>query len=249
VTVSNHNQEIVMVGCRIHVGNTSVSHIPSEVSLFHRAIKIDEGIKSWYDIPFTTAESLLADEEFTVTVGPAHDRISTSRLDYLEIYGRAKDDFGWKEKMDEVLNLEASAQTGAQSGKRPLANGASSTQEQVLADALKILARVYLLCGPHLSDVDLMEVRKLKCGGLLEVVFQSDCEPLLQFSACRVLQSIFPKKETYYQVCLCLFFLFFIFELAFLGILYLVFFLLKICMSRMSHLASMLLLLYLVMSL
>jgi E3 ubiquitin-protein ligase UBR4 len=203
VTVSNPNPEIVMVGCRIHVGNTSVSHIPSEVCLFHRAMKIDEGIKSWYDIPFTTAESLLADEEFTVTVGPTHNRISISRLDCLEIYGRAKDDFGWKEKMDEVLNLEASAQTGSRSGKRPLATGAPSTQEQVLADALKILARVYLLCGPHLSDVDLMEVRKLKCGGLLEVVFQSDRELLLQFAGCQVLQSIFPKRETYYQVSFC----------------------------------------------
>lgn len=203
MTVSNPNPDIVMVGCRIHVGNTSVSHIPSEVSLFHRAIKIDEGIKSWYDIPFTTAESLLADEEFTIAVGPTHDSLSTSRLDFLEIYGRAKDDFGWKEKMDEVLNLEASAQTGARSGKRPLMTGTSSTQEQVLADALKILARVYFLCGPHLTDVDLTEVRKLRCGGLLEIVFQSDREPLLQLAACRVLQAIFPKRETYYHVCLC----------------------------------------------
>ncbi|KAJ1697807.1 hypothetical protein LUZ63_006319 [Rhynchospora breviuscula] len=199
-TVSNPNPDIVMVGCRIHVGNTSVSHIPSEVSLFHRTIKLDEGIRSWYDIPFTTAESLLADEEFTISVGITHDKLSTPRLDFLEIYGRAKDDFGWKEKMDEVLNLEASVPKGARSGKKSLTAGAYSTQEQVLADALNILAKVYILCGPHLSDVDLMEVRKLRCGDLLEAVFQSDREPLLQLAACRVLQAIFPKRETYYHV-------------------------------------------------
>ncbi|KAJ3693241.1 hypothetical protein LUZ60_008721 [Juncus effusus] len=205
ITVSNPNPDIVMVGCRVHVGNTSSSHIPSSFSVFTRTLKTDEGLRSWYDVPFSSAESLLADEEFTLTVGPTFDRLSTPRIDFLEVYGRGKDEFGWKEKMDEVLNLEARVLGGGDGGgvKRGLTSGDASIQEQVLADALKILARVYVLCGPRqeeYSDDAETEIQKLSCKDLLETIFQSDQEPLLQLAACRVLQAVFPKRETYHHV-------------------------------------------------
>ena len=53
-------------------------------------------MRSWYDIPFTTAESLLADEELTISVGWTFDGSSIPRIDSIEVYGRAKDEFGWK---------------------------------------------------------------------------------------------------------------------------------------------------------
>ncbi|KAL6863816.1 hypothetical protein ACP4OV_016719 [Aristida adscensionis] len=204
VTISNPNPDIVMVGCRIHVGNTSASNIPSEITIFHRTVKLDEGIRSWYDIPFTTAESLLADEEFTITVGRTFDGSSIPRIDSIEVYGRAKDEFGWKEKMDAVLDMEAlgSSSAGGRSGKRPQIMQAP-IQEQVLADALRILSRIYLLCRPNccMNMVDAgMEVNDLRCRALLETVFQSDREPLLHSAACRVLQAVFPKKDMYYHV-------------------------------------------------
>jgi len=194
-----------MVGCRIHVGNTSASSIPSEITIFHRVIKLDEGMRSWYDIPFTTAESLLADEEFTITVGQTFDGSSIPRIDCIEIYGRAKDEFGWKEKMDAALDMEALGgnATGGRSGKRPQNVKAAPIQEQVLADALRILSRIYLLCQPScFTDmVDArMELDNMKCRALLETIFQSDREPLLHSAACRVLQAVFPKKDMYYHV-------------------------------------------------
>ncbi|RLN35404.1 hypothetical protein C2845_PM03G30180 [Panicum miliaceum] len=205
VTISNPNPDIVMVGCRIHVGNTSASNIPSEITIFHRVIKLDEGMRSWYDIPFTTAESLLADEEFTISFGRTFDGSSTPRIDSIEVYGRAKDEFGWKEKLDAALDMEAlgSSSTGGRSGKRPQIAQAAPIQEQVLADALRILSRIYLLCRPScFTDmVDAgMEVNNLKCRALLETIFQSDREPLLHSAACWVLQAVFPKKDMYYQV-------------------------------------------------
>ncbi|TVU10927.1 hypothetical protein EJB05_44482, partial [Eragrostis curvula] len=204
VTISNPNSDIVMVGCRIHVGNTSASNIPSEVTIFHRVIKLDEGMRSWYDIPFTTAESLLADEEFTVTVGRTFDGSSVPRIDSIEVYGRAKDEFGWKEKMDAVLDMEALGghSSAGRSGKRPQNVQAAPIQEQVLADALRILSRIYLLCRPScFTDTDAgMELNNLKCRALLETIFQSDREPLLLSAACRVLQAVFPKKDIYYHV-------------------------------------------------
>jgi hypothetical protein len=34
ILVFNSNPELVMVGCRVHVGNTSASHIPSQFRIF-----------------------------------------------------------------------------------------------------------------------------------------------------------------------------------------------------------------------
>jgi E3 ubiquitin-protein ligase UBR4 len=206
VSISNPNPDIVMVGCRIHVGNTSASNIPSEITMFHRVVKLDEGMRSWYDVPFTTAESLLADEEFTITVGRTFDGSSMPRVDSIEVYGRAKDEFGWKEKMDAVLDMEAHVMggtPGGKTGKRPQTMQSAPIQEQILADALRILSRIYLLCQPSCCtdtvDAD-MELNNLKCRALLETIFQSDREPLLHSAACRVLQAVFPKKEIYYHV-------------------------------------------------
>lgn len=206
VTVLNSNPDIVMVGLRVHVGNTSASHIPSEITIFQRAIKLDEGMRSWYDIPFTIAESLLADEEFTISVGRTFDGSTMPRIDCLEIYGRAKDEFGWKEKMDAVLDMEAHV-LGSNSvpgvGRKCRATHTAPIHEQVMADALKLLSRIYSLCRGHvLTEVDdaNLELNRLKCKDLLETIYQTDREPLLQSAACLVLQAVFPRKEIYYHV-------------------------------------------------
>lgn len=206
VTVSNSNSDIVMVGFRVHVGNTSASHIPSEITIFQRVIKLDEGMRSWYDIPFTIAESLLADEEFTISVGRTFDGSTVPRIDCLEIYGRAKDEFGWKEKMDAVLDMERhvlGANSGAGASRKCRILQTAPIHEQVMKDALWLLSRIYSLCRLHvLTDAAdaTLELDKLKCKNLLETIFQSDREPLLQSAACLVLQAVFPKKDIYYHV-------------------------------------------------
>lgn len=208
VTVSNPNPDMVMVGVRVQVGNTSANHIPSDITIFQRVIKLDEGMRSWYDIPFTVAESLLADEEFAICVGPTFNRSALPRIDSFEVYGRAKDEFGWKEKMDAVLDMEARVlglnSWVAGSGKKCRAAQSASVQEQVVADGLKLLSRFYSLCRPTQGYVRVEEVKpelsKLKCKQLLETIFESDREPLLQAAACRVLQAVFPQREMYYQV-------------------------------------------------
>lgn len=196
-----------MVGFRLHVGNTSASHIPSEINIFQRVIKLDEGMRSWYDIPFTVAESLLADEEFTISVGPTFNGSALPRIDSLEVYARAKDEFGWKEKMDAVLDMEARAlgcnSLLSGSGRKRRSMQSAPVQEQVIADGLKLLSKLYSFCrsqgSSKVEEVNL-ELSKLKCQELLEKIFESDREPLLQAAACRVLQAVFPKKEIYYQV-------------------------------------------------
>ncbi|XAR51615.1 Ubiquitin--protein ligase [Bertholletia excelsa] len=207
IMVSNSNPDIVMVGFRVHVGNTSANHIPSEIGIFQRVIKLDEGMRSWYDIPFTVAESLLADEEFSISVGPVFNGSALPRIDSLEVYGRAKDEFGWKEKIDAVLDMEARVlgckPWAAGSGKKCHITQSASVQEQVVADGLKFLSRLYSLCRSQgCSKVDdlRLELSKLKCKQLLETILESDKEPLLQAAANRVLQAVFPKREMYLQV-------------------------------------------------
>lgn len=189
------------------MGNTSASHIPSSISIFQRVIKLDEGMRSWYDIPFTVAESLLADEEFTITVGPTFNGSTLPRIDSLEVYGRAKDEFGWKEKMDAVLDMEARAlglnPSAAASGKKCRSMQSCPIQEQAIADGLKLICKFYSLCrqqGCSRLEEARAELGKLKCKHLLEIIFERDHEPVLQASACRVLQAVFPKKEIYHQV-------------------------------------------------
>lgn len=200
ISVSNPNPDIVMVGIRVHVGTTSASSIPSEVTIFQRSIKMDEGMRCWYDIPFTVAESLLADEDIVISVGPTTSGTALPRIDSLEVYGRAKDEFGWKEKMDAVIDMEARVLGHGLllpgSSKKKALTRSASIEEQVIADGLKLLSIYYSVCRPR-QEVELSE---LKCKQLLETIFESDREILLQTAACRVLQSIFPKKEIYYQV-------------------------------------------------
>lgn len=205
--MSNSNQDIVMVGIRVHVGNTLASHIPSNISIFQRVIKLDEGMRSWYDIPFTVAESLLADEEFTITVGPSFNGAALPRLDSLEVYGRAKDEFGWKEKMDAILDVETNTLGSSSgilgSGKKNYSMQTAPLQEQVVADGFKLLSKIYMLrlsdASQDIEDIK-TKLKNLRCRKLLEMVFESDRELLLQSAACRVLQTVFPKKERYYQV-------------------------------------------------
>ncbi|KAE8686089.1 Auxin transport protein BIG [Hibiscus syriacus] len=203
ISVSNSNPDIVMVGFRVYVGNQSANHIPSEITIFQRVIKLDEGMRSWYDIPFTVAESLLSDEEFIISVGPTFSGTSLPRIDSLEVYGRPKDEFGWKEKMDAVLDIEARVLGAnsvlAGSSKKSRSMQSAPIQEQVVAGGLKLLSRIYSLCRRQEEELK-VDLSKLKSKQLLEAIFESDREPLMLAAACRVLQAVFPKKDIYYQI-------------------------------------------------
>jgi E3 ubiquitin-protein ligase UBR4 len=208
ILVFNSNPELVMVGCRVHVGNTSASHIPSEFRIFQRSIRLEEGVRCWYDIPFTNAEALLADEEFTIVIGPTFSGSSLPRIDCLEIYGRSKDDFGWKEKLDAVLDLESPGHAGStftQSGtsrtKHKLMQNASPL-EQLFSDSLLLLQSYYLASRVQfMADSNRLEESRKICLPVLEAVFENDRQPLPQSSARCVLRALYPFKDAYNQVC------------------------------------------------
>lgn len=201
ITVINPNPDIVMVGCRVHVGNSSTSHIPSELRVFQRVLKLEEGVRCWYDVPFTNAEALLADEEFTLTVGPTFGGYSLPRIDSLEVYGRPKDDFGWKEKIDAILDMEsrASASGSVRSGTKYKMIKNAPVEVQIVADCFRVLYGYYVARRAFDVDDGSLEVSRKRCQPLLELVFESDRQPLMQAAARRVLRALYPQKDAFYQ--------------------------------------------------
>lgn len=67
---------------------------------------MEESVCCWYDILFFNVEVLLVDEEFIFVIGFVFGGFFLLRIDSLEIYGCFKDEFGWKEKLEVVLDLE-----------------------------------------------------------------------------------------------------------------------------------------------
>ena len=193
-----------MVGCRVHVGNSSTSQIPSELQIFQRSIKLEEGVRRWYDLPFTNVEALLAEEEFSLFVGPTFGGFSAPRIDSLEVFGRSKDDFGWKEKLEAVLDMEThgSLPDKLGGGSKNKVMKSASTEEQVLADCLTLLCSYYLTIRMKSAGVSLEGSCK-RCKPLLELVFESDMQPLLQGAARNCLRALYPARDSFYQVSSC----------------------------------------------
>jgi len=98
-------------------------------------------------MPFTNAKALVADEEFTLTIGPTFNGSSLPRIDSLEVYGQANDDFGWKEKIDAVLDIETHTLNGTYrtTGRKHTSMQIVPIQEQVLANGLKLFSGYYSL--------------------------------------------------------------------------------------------------------
>ncbi|CAI7848635.1 unnamed protein product, partial [Closterium sp. NIES-53] len=103
ITINNTNSSLLLVGIRVLVGISPSSHTPSSLSLFHRSLPLDRSSRRWYDLPFTPAESLLADRHVSIHVGPAFGGNARARVDGLEVYGRGKEEFGWGKVKGKVL--------------------------------------------------------------------------------------------------------------------------------------------------
>lgn len=91
-----------MVGVRFLVGSYSQENIPPSFELFGRTIETLPSSRRWYDIPFSPLESLLADKEFTVSIPSVLPNGNEPIIDSLEVYAQSKEDFGWKEIMDDI---------------------------------------------------------------------------------------------------------------------------------------------------
>ena len=119
--------------------------------MFDRVVKTHEATRRWYDIPFTPAESVSAEREFSLVFSATHvGNANPPIVDCLEVYGLSKEEFGW----DNVLaQLASSSQPAhdAQSVAR------MSATEIALYHTLSAIHHYLLLAPPPLPNIDEMK--------------------------------------------------------------------------------------------
>ena len=105
--ITNNDPSMVVVGIRVLLGTQSVAQTPSFIEIFDRYINIQLTRYRWFDIPFTKEETLLADRKFNVYFGPPNDASSTTYVDSVLVYGKARDLFLWPDEESESCNANA----------------------------------------------------------------------------------------------------------------------------------------------
>ncbi len=105
--VQNGNNDMVMVGVRVLLGSSkaSLQHTPQHIKLFDRLIDVVQGVRRWYDIPFTQEETLASDKEFTLHLSACANG-NEPILDSMEVYAKPKDEYAWKEKQAQKKKSE-----------------------------------------------------------------------------------------------------------------------------------------------
>ena len=73
-----------------------------------RVFRFEVGARRWYDAPLTPAESVAAERELELHVGPASNPALPVRVDHIEVYAMSKADFGW----DAVVAAAAAEEGG-----------------------------------------------------------------------------------------------------------------------------------------
>ncbi|KFM56803.1 E3 ubiquitin-protein ligase UBR4, partial [Stegodyphus mimosarum] len=115
IEVNNSDNSMVMVGCRILVGNQDIQRAPSYIEIFGRSIQVNLTRNRWYDFPFSREESLTADKKLTIFFGASSDPSGVTMVDSIKIFGKTKEAFGWPEDNDDFPTQTASG-TAATSG-------------------------------------------------------------------------------------------------------------------------------------
>ena len=85
--------------------------------------RFEVGARRWYDVPLTPAESVAAERELELHVGPASNPALPVRVDHIEVYAVSKADFGW----DAVV-----AAAAAEEGRDERDAGAAARTERVV---------------------------------------------------------------------------------------------------------------------
>ncbi|GAM27937.1 hypothetical protein SAMD00019534_111130 [Acytostelium subglobosum LB1] len=100
IVLLNEDPDIVICGVRVLVGEASTKHIPTSLKVHNRVISCTEGMKRWYDIPLTQAESLKSSKKLTLTATATFNMTNPPIIDSLEVYGVDKDLIGWNDSDD-----------------------------------------------------------------------------------------------------------------------------------------------------
>eukprot|EP01119_Soliformovum_irregulare_P005782 TRINITY_DN1752_c0_g1_i5.p1 TRINITY_DN1752_c0_g1~~TRINITY_DN1752_c0_g1_i5.p1 ORF type:complete len:4545 (-),score=1275.14 TRINITY_DN1752_c0_g1_i5:38-13672(-) len=187
ITWQNPNADQVLVGVRVLVGSASVQHIPSELRLFDRTVEVTEGLRRWYDLPFSPEEALTADKEFSITIGPTFNNTNEPIVDSIEVYAMSKAKFGWKDKIDDI---ESELREESEQGSR-------NPTEYLLVSLMSTLEAYFSLC-----NVDKAPPSEAKAQILAEMpdILGRSGLAFLHASVKDVLRSALPDAVSYLQL-------------------------------------------------
>eukprot|EP00850_Spirogloea_muscicola_P019673 SM000196S05365 [mRNA] locus=s196:186709:205871:+ [translate_table: standard] len=209
--VVNTNDDLVLVGCRVHVGRTEAGHIPSSLSILQRSINLEEGAQRWYDIPFTSPEARNCRKEFVLTIGPAFDHSSLPRIDTIEVYAMSKADMGWRDPAivptKGSKNWHSSAWPATSSTRfltyQDLVTMAI-TAEQSLGSCMEFLRAYYLATSQPTRASMLLPTGQHHIGSqvwsLMRSIASLDTTWALKSSTQHLLQTICPSLEEFHQI-------------------------------------------------
>ncbi|GIY36069.1 e3 ubiquitin-protein ligase UBR4 [Caerostris darwini] len=112
IEVNNSDNSMVMVGCRILVGNQDVQRAPSYIEIFGRSIQVNLTRSRWYDFPFSREESLTANKKLNIFFGASSDPSGVTMVDSVKIFGKTKEAFGWPDDSDDFPTQTAAGAIG-----------------------------------------------------------------------------------------------------------------------------------------
>ncbi|KAK8723162.1 hypothetical protein OTU49_011871, partial [Cherax quadricarinatus] len=127
--VTNNDSTLVICGLRVAVGAVDTQRVPAYLEIFGRSVSIAATRSRWFDTPLTREESLQADKRIVISFGPSADPSNIAMVDFVKIYGKTKEDFGWPEEPEDfsttVSGTGASGSTG--SGSESTATGGTAS--------------------------------------------------------------------------------------------------------------------------
>ena len=126
-----------------------------------RVFRFEVGARRWYDVPLTPAESVAAERELELHVGPASNPALPVRVDHIEVYAVSKADFGW--------DAFVAAAAAAEEGRDERDAGAAARTERVVRHLERYAAT-------HVADAASEERILCTCLALLARAAKKDDE-------------------------------------------------------------------------
>ncbi|XP_042908898.2 E3 ubiquitin-protein ligase UBR4 [Parasteatoda tepidariorum] len=168
IEVNNADNSMVMVGCRVLVGNQDVQRAPSYIEIFGRSVQVNLSRNRWYDFPFSREESLTADKKITIFFGASADPSGVTMVDSIKIFGKTKETFGWPEDNDDFPSQPASGTaggTGTESGVEGV-DGVTATPLPLTSLDRLVSSSLELLDGCFSSGLNIEEKSGLKSSAI-----------------------------------------------------------------------------------
>jgi hypothetical protein len=180
-----HRASANICGIRLLVGHLNAARVPSRVVVAGRAIDIQHGVRRWYDIPLTAAESKQCARELAITImPPVGAQHEGAQLDGLEVYAASK-----TQRSNEASEDSAAATAAADAASRAQAAAAARAARQTAAASqtleLRSLAVVATASARALALASLSKDGRQQLVGVTSALL-SDALPTPACAAVRV---------------------------------------------------------------